>query len=401
MGSQMVAHFSNRLTDPWNCLSHLGNQWKLSDLWAETFCSSDVFKKQKSTPYLRSWIYHPGMYPHAIIQMVSLHLLCNSHSIKGVAKHIIMNRFLLKITLISFGFCSCAKLGSTDTAKPKEDESPFGPTGIPPQLRAKSSTPTATAIVAGGNVSPNPLPLNITPEEDIVYTDPDNPEAGLPQLATLLSAPKRGPWEQSETVAKQFSMREGKPLLIWFTDSSNSPMCNALSQELFSTHEFGTWATEKIVRLKVDSNEKVTDAGLDIGSTYDREIRIKHYTTELKKRYKVLGYPSLIMLNSSGEVIGKYRGFKRGGAQHLWGQLKHAEAVSAESYKGWKAGLEKKGYREWQDRKNRKIFAKLTSYSKGTLMFLEPDGTKSQTKEEGLSDKDRSWIAEQKKLRNL
>jgi Thioredoxin-like domain len=284
---------------------------------------------------------------------------------------------------------------------PIQEQSPFGPTGIPPQLRGKSSAPIATAVVAGGNITTNPLPSNITPEEDIIYTDPDNPEAGLPQLATLLSAPKRGPWEQSETVAKQYSMREGKPLLIWFTDSSNSPMCNALSQELFSTNEFGTWAMEHIVRLKVDSNAKVTDMDLDIDSTEDREIRIKQYTAELKKRYKVLGYPSLIMLNSSGEVVGKYRGYKRGGAQHLWGQLKHAEAVSAESHKGWKTSLEKKGYREWQDRKNRKIFAKLISYSKGTLTFLEPDGTKSQTQEDGLSDQDRSWIAEQKKLRNL
>ena len=110
-----------------------------------------------------------------------------------------------------------------------------------------------------------------------------------------------------------------------------------------------------------------------------------------------MGYPSLIFLSPSGEVIGRYRGYKRGEADFLWGQLKHAEAVSAEAYKGWRAGLEKKGYREWQDRKERKIFAKLTSYNKGTLTFIEPDGTRSRTQETSLSDKDRAWIAEQKK----
>lgn len=282
---------------------------------------------------------------------------------------------------------------------PKKDE-PFGPTGIPPQLRARSRD-AGTPVVAGGNASAQTLPLNITPEEDIVFTDPDNPDAELPELATLLSNAKRGPWEESETIAKQRSVREGKPLLIWFTDSNTSPMCKALSQELFSTNDFGNWATEKLVRLRIDANVKVTDRDLDLGSAEDRRIAIKNYGSELKKRYKVMGYPSLILLSPSGEVIGRYRGYKRGEADFLWGQLKHGEAVSSEAYKGWRAGLEKKGYREWQDRKDRRIFAKMTSYSNGTLTFIEPDGTRSKTQESSLSDKDRAWVAEQKKMRNM
>ncbi|MBJ7284892.1 MAG: hypothetical protein JHD00_07295, partial [Akkermansiaceae bacterium] len=77
------------------------------------------------------------------------------------------------------------------------------------------------------------------------------------------------------------------------------------------------------------------------------------------------------------------------------------EAVASEAYKGWRTGLEKKGYREWQDRKGRKVFAKLTSYSRGTLTFVEPDGTCSRTKEESLSEQDQAWIDEQKKMRNM
>jgi thioredoxin-related protein len=284
--------------------------------------------------------------------------------------------------------------------EPPKKEEPFGSTGIPPQLRARSRD-AGTPVIAGGNASAQTLPLNITPQEDIVFTDPDNPDAELPELATLLSNAKRGPWEESETIAKQRSVREGKPLLIWFTDSNTSPMCKALSQELFSTNDFGNWATEKLVRLRIDANVKVTDRDLDLGSAEDRRIAIKNYGSELKKRYKVMGYPSLILLSPSGEVIGRYRGYKRGEADFLWGQLKHGEAISSEAYKGWRAGLEKKGYREWQDRKDRKIFAKMTSYSKGTLTFIEPDGTRSKTQESSLSDKDRAWITEQKNLRNM
>ena len=290
---------------------------------------------------------------------------------------------------------SCAKTG-----KPTQEEQ-INPTGLTGKPLIRRKDPGAGgSVTADGRLPAQILPLNITPAEDIIFTDPDNPDAGIPELATLLSNAKRGPWEESETIAKQLSVREGKPLLIWFTDSATSPMCKALSQELFSTNDFGNWATEKLVRLRVDANLKITDPDLDMGSSEDRRVAIKNYGAALKKRYKVMGYPSLILVSPSGEVVGRYRGYKRGDADFLWGQLKHGEAVSSEAYKGWRAGLEKKGYREWQDRKDRKIFAKLTSYSKGTLTFIEPDGTRSKTQEESLSDKDRAWIAEQKKMRN-
>lgn len=300
--------------------------------------------------------------------------------------------------LLALGLGACGPLGKT--AK-KEEPSPFGATGIPPRLRTKDPD-AGTPIIAGGNTPAGGLASKLSAEEDIVYTDPDDPDAEIAELSTLLAAPNRGPWEDSETIARQRSSREGKPLLIWFTDSQGSPMCKAVSEELFATSDFGKWATEKLVRLKVDilvSKDAMRD--MDLPTAEDYRTRVRSYNAELKKRYKVMGYPSLVMLSPSGEVVGKYRGYKRGGADYLWGQMKHAEAVSANSYQSWRTDLEKKGYREWQDRRERKVFAKLTSYSKGTLTFIEPDGTRSRTQEDKLSDADQAWITEQKKLRNL
>lgn len=311
-----------------------------------------------------------------------------------------MKRFLPWILVFSLTLTSCGWLGLGKIKAPeKPPEKPFGDTGIPPWLRQKGSDP-GTPITAGGNITAKISPAQITPEEDIVYTDPDDPEGGIPELATLLSETKRGPWEESETIAKRRSAREGKPLLIWFTDSQSSPMCKALTQELFSTNDFGNWATEKLVRLKIDAAALIKDETLDLGSKEDRRSRIITHNKAIKDRYKVLGYPSLIMLSPSGEVVGRYRGYKRGESQLLWGQLKHGEAVSTHSYQEWRTGLEKRNYREWQDRKGRKIFAKLTSYSKGKITFIEPDGTRSQTQENNLSDNDRAWLTEQKKLHN-
>jgi hypothetical protein len=303
--------------------------------------------------------------------------------------------------VLAAALSSCAELGLGGKKEPANPPSAFGPTGIPPQLREKGPD-AGTPVVAGGNVPAAGVPLNLTPEEDIVFTDPDNPDANLPELSTILTAPKRrGPWEESETIAKQRAAREGKPLLIWFTDSKNSPMCKALSQELFANPEFESWASEKLIRLRVDANSTVTDPKLSLGEKETRMADLRNYAQRLKKQYKVLGQPNMLLLNPSGEVIGRYRGYKRGQADYTWGLIKHGEAVSANARQEWRAALEKKGYREWQDRKERKVFAKLTGYSKGTLTLIEPDGTRCRTHEDKLSDKDQEWIAAQKKLRNL
>ena len=309
------------------------------------------------------------------------------------------------VSLIVLMLClaSCARLGlgGDSKAKPSKPDSPFGPTGIPPQLRGKAPN-ASTPIVPGAN-APGILPDAVfTPEEDIVFTDPDNPDASLPELSTILTESKaRGPWEDSETIAKRRAAREGKPLLIWFTDSARSPMCKALSQELFSTPAFEQWASEKLIRLRVDSNPEVDEPDLSLDEEETRRIDVRNYVVRLKKKYKVLGHPTVIMLNPSGEVIARPRGYKRGEADYLWGIIKHNEAVSAGAYQAWKGKLEKKGYRDWHDRKGRTVFAKLVGYSKGTLSLVEPDGTRSRTHERRLSDDDRAWIDEQKRLRGL
>ncbi len=310
-----------------------------------------------------------------------------------------MIRLPLCLLLGWLAFPSCSGLrGKMELVDPSQ----IGPSGVPPHLRARNPG-GATATTEGGI----PAGAAITPEEEIVFTNPDNPDSSLPELATLLEkAPgRRNSWEESETIAKRRAAREGKPVLVWFTDSKTSPMCKALSQELFSTPDFEKWAAEKLVRLRVDANVResplIKGAGVTIEDAMSREVDLSRYVARLKKQYKVLGYPSVLMLNPAGEVIGRYRGYKRGDADYFWGLIKQGEAVSANSHMAWKAGLEKKGYREWKDRKGRQVFARLLAYSNGTLSLIEPDGTRSRTHEDKLSDEDQQWILDQKKLRNL
>jgi hypothetical protein len=291
-------------------------------------------------------------------------------------------------------FVLCAACANQRGVAPRASAAALGGTGVPPQLAARQPAAAASAM---------PQQVELTPEEDIVFTDPDNPDASLPELSTLLdAAPKRrGPWEQSETIARRMAAREGKPLLIWFTDSARSPMCKALAEDLLNTPEFGQWASENLIRMKVDSNHVVDDPDISLGDKETRLVNMRHYVNRLRKQYKVLGNPVMVLCAPSGEVLGRYRGYKRGEADYYWGLIKQGEAASAVSYKAWRAELENKGYREWRDRTDRKVFAKLVAYSDGTLTLVEPDGTRSRTQESKLSDGDRAWLAEQKRLRGM
>lgn len=297
--------------------------------------------------------------------------------------------------------------GSGGDAAADAADSPFGPTGIPPQLRPRGGSQAGAAPTVALPQGEGGEPLQFTPEEDIMFTDPDNPDAILPELSNILSTTpkKRGAWEESETIAKKRSAREGKPLLIWFTNSAKSPMCKALDQELFSTSDFKRWAGDNLIRLKVDENVSATDFVNDPDISLDdketRRIDAINYVKRLKKQYKALGYPSVMVLNPDGGVVGRYRGYSRGEAEVYWGRIKHAVAASNHSHEAWRKSLENKGYREWNDRRGRSIFAKLAGYKDGTLVLIEPDGTRCKTHEDKLSKEDRDWIDEQKRLRGL
>lgn len=289
-------------------------------------------------------------------------------------------------------------LGSCGTSEDpfETDPNPFGATGVPSALR-RGKSQGGTAIAPGGisdEMKNNPGVV-LDPNE-IVYTDPDaeNPDSLPTELDALLSeAPQEGPWSKSYTNVFKRARREDKPVLIWFTDSQNSVNCKMMSQELFNNIEFEEWASETFVRLQVDNRVSGDDG--------DEVSRRKGYIKNLKKRFKVLGSPMLVVLTPAEDVIMREKGYVRGQANFKWGQLRQSAEVASKKHQSWKAKMEKKGYRTWKDPRGRKIFAKLVAYKDGELVMVEPDGTRARTKEKNLSPADQDWIAQQKRARGI
>jgi thioredoxin-related protein len=286
----------------------------------------------------------------------------------------------------------CGGLGET-SGEAEMVGNAFGPTGIPPHLRAGGEE-GGTAVTPGGNarVDINEVLRSYNPE-DLVWTNPDDADAELPEFQSLMEArPAKQVWQQSDTEAVRESKRSGKPLIIWFTDSSGRcPACQTLSNNLLSRSDFEEWASGRVVRLVVDLGVK--------GRTIEDDTRKKLYVRGVKERYGVRGLPTLMVLAPSGDVIGRYKSYRKGQEDFIWGQLKQGVALADERQAGWKKTMEKKGYRDWSDGKGRVVFAKLIRYHEGELVLVEPDGQKLRTHEKSLSAGDRVWIQQEKEAR--
>ncbi|BCX49948.1 hypothetical protein HAHE_38560 [Haloferula helveola] len=270
---------------------------------------------------------------------------------------------------------------------------PFAPDAIPAALRG-DGTPIKPSDGLTADMR-NDAGTVWNPDE-IEYTDPDaeNPDNIVPELRKLLdSATTEGPWRRSYTAAFREARKTNTPVLMWFTDSQNSPNCKALSEDLFSKQEFEEWASQNFVRLQVDQR---------VGSKLEDEgARKSDWVQALKKRYKVFGNPTLLVLTPAGEVIGRYKGYRRGQWEYRWGQLRQGADLARKSHADWIKKMEKKGYRTWHDPRGRSFFAKLIAYRDGELVLIEPDGTRAQTKERYLSPEDQDWIAAQKRARGI
>jgi len=103
---------------------------------------------------------------------------------------------------------------------------------------------------------------------------------------------------KAETQAKA----DNKIILLDFTGSDWCGWCIKFKKEVFDTPEFQEYAAKNVVLVELDyPNKKVQTADL------------KKANAELKKQYKITGFPTLIVLDKDGKEIGRQVGYSEGG----------------------------------------------------------------------------------------
>lgn len=129
-----------------------------------------------------------------------------------------------------------------------------------------------------------------------------NIAAILTATAALASAATKG-WTTDFEAAKAQAQKEGKALLVEFTGSDWCPPCKKLHKEVFSKSDFVKSASKDFVLVELDfpRKKKINE-------------KLKTQNEGLAKKYKVRGFPTVLLMDSNGKVF-KQAGYQSGGVK--------------------------------------------------------------------------------------
>ncbi len=116
-------------------------------------------------------------------------------------------------------------------------------------------------------------------------------------------------WMTDFENAKKLAKQESKPLFVLFTGSDWCPWCMRLDKEILLTTTFQDQLANKLVFVKADFPQY----------NFIAETT-KQQNEQLKKLYNVRGFPTVILLDPSGNIIGKI-GYKAGGPQNYANEI--------------------------------------------------------------------------------
>jgi thioredoxin-related protein len=109
-------------------------------------------------------------------------------------------------------------------------------------------------------------------------------------------------WDTDLPQALNRARSENKLVLLDFTGSDWCPWCIKFDQEVLSTGKFAAYANDKLVLVK-----------LDFPRHTEQSAALKQANQELYQRFNVDGYPTYILLSSSGKELGRQVGYAEGG----------------------------------------------------------------------------------------
>ncbi len=117
------------------------------------------------------------------------------------------------------------------------------------------------------------------------------------------------PWITDLPKAEAKAKKENKLVMMDFTGSDWCIWCKKLDKEVFSTPEFIQYAEKNIVPVQVD-----------FPRAKPQPQDLKQANQELQKKYKIEGYPTVIVLDQNGKKVGEL-GYEEGGPKPFIAKL--------------------------------------------------------------------------------
>ena len=124
------------------------------------------------------------------------------------------------------------------------------------------------------------------------------------------AAPGDVNWTENFEEAKATAAKTHRPMLLNFTGSDWCGWCIRLDKEVFGTQTFAEYAKANLVLVKLDfpRRRKLPTA-----------VRLQNKS--LAERYRVRGYPTIILLSPDGRKLAE-TGYRRGGPDAYVAHLK-------------------------------------------------------------------------------
>lgn len=117
-------------------------------------------------------------------------------------------------------------------------------------------------------------------------------------------------WHTNLEKAMEVAKKESKPILVDFTGSDWCGWCIKLTKEVFSKKAFQEYAAHNLVMVE-----------LDFPRNKMQSAETKTYNEALLKKYGVRGFPTILLLDAKGNVVGQ-TGYQEGGPDSYVKHLK-------------------------------------------------------------------------------
>lgn len=127
--------------------------------------------------------------------------------------------------------------------------------------------------------------------------------------ALALYSVSAGEWLTDAAKAQEQAKKENKLVLLDFTGSDWCGWCIKLKKEVFDTQEFKDYADKNLVLVEVDFPRKK-----------QLSAEQKKANQALQAKYKIEGYPTIIVLNGEGKKVGEL-GYMQGGPKAFNAEL--------------------------------------------------------------------------------
>lgn len=120
-------------------------------------------------------------------------------------------------------------------------------------------------------------------------------------VTLALPATEGSGWTTDYKAALEQAKADDRRVFLFFTGSDWCGWCKRLNREILSTPEFNKFADDKLVLVE-----------LDFPRSKAQTAAVKAQNAELAQRFKIRGYPTIIVLDRSGKKVGQL-GYQRGG----------------------------------------------------------------------------------------